>query len=155
MFGSRGLPRAAAGLVIIGLAGALGTALWSWQGARPRQGTGEERPLEGLKVFGTVPDFSLVERSGKRIILAEAYPSLLQPKRLARLPKDAGQVVAMVEFFAQRDRDGTLAALLMGDPALDAAERRAVEREEAWILGVTGVTKRFVHRRRRGGNRGR
>lgn len=71
MFGWPGLPRAAAGLVIIGLAGALGTALWTWQGERPRQGTSEERPLEGLKNFGTVPAFSLVERSGKQIILAD------------------------------------------------------------------------------------
>lgn len=59
------------GLVAVSLAAAVGTALWSWQGERPRHGTSEERPLEGLKVFGTVPDFSLIERSEKRISLAD------------------------------------------------------------------------------------
>ncbi|HEV8661986.1 MAG TPA: SCO family protein [Candidatus Methylomirabilis sp.] len=71
MVGWLRLARGAAGVLIVGLAGLLGTALWTWQGARPRQGTSEERPLEGLKVFGAVPDFSLVERSGKRIVLAD------------------------------------------------------------------------------------
>ena len=71
MVGWLRLARGTAGVLIVGLAGLLGTALWTWQGARPRQGTSEERPLEGLKVFGAVPDFSLVERSGKRIVLAD------------------------------------------------------------------------------------
>jgi protein SCO1/2 len=31
----------------------------------------EERPLEGLKVFGTVPDFSLIERNGRRVELLD------------------------------------------------------------------------------------
>lgn len=85
----------------------------------------------------------------KRVILAEAYPSLRRAKRLRRLPKDAGQVAAMVEYFAASDRDGTLAAMLAGDPTLTLAERRVVEREEAWILGVTGPAKRVLRRRRR------
>jgi len=102
-------------------------------------------PITAIWPFET----GLGDAAEKHIILAEAYPSLLKPKRLANLPKDAGQVAAMVEFFARSDRDGTLAALLAGDAALGAAERRAVEREEAWILGVTGAAKRFVRRRRR------
>ncbi len=47
----------------------VGTAIWTWQERRTRQGTSEKTPLEGLKVFGTVPDFSLIERSGRRVTL--------------------------------------------------------------------------------------
>ena len=85
----------------------------------------------------------------KQVVLAEAYPSLQRAKRLARLPKDAGQVAAMVAYFAAGDRDGTLVSLLAGDPSLTPAERRAAEREEAWILGVTGPAKRVLRRRRK------
>ena len=57
-------------LLLAALAGIFGTALWTWQGLRPGKG-GEDRPLEGLKVFGTVPDFSLIQRDGRRITLAD------------------------------------------------------------------------------------
>ena len=58
------------GLLIAVLAGIAGTALWMRQGGRLLQQMREERPLEGLGFFGTVPDFSLVERSGRRMVLA-------------------------------------------------------------------------------------
>jgi protein SCO1/2 len=44
-----------------------GIALWKWQ-ARLQL---EERPLEGLQAFGSVPQFSLIERNGRPITLAE------------------------------------------------------------------------------------
>jgi protein SCO1/2 len=34
-------------------------------------GSTDERPLEGLRVFGTVPSFSLVDRSGRRVTLED------------------------------------------------------------------------------------
>jgi len=37
---------------------------WMAIGSRPQAGSADERPLEGLKVFGSVPPFSLIERSG-------------------------------------------------------------------------------------------
>ncbi len=49
----------------------LGIAVWTWQGGWRGHGSDDDRPLEGLKVFGTLPDFSLVERSGRRVTLAE------------------------------------------------------------------------------------
>jgi protein SCO1/2 len=49
----------------------LGFALWNWQAKLQLQGSGEERPLEGLKAFGAVPEFSLIERDGRRITLSE------------------------------------------------------------------------------------
>jgi protein SCO1 len=48
-----------------------GIALWSWQVKLPVQSSSNEKPLEGLKQFGSVPQFSLIERSGRRVTLPE------------------------------------------------------------------------------------
>jgi len=71
------------------------------------------------------------------VILAEVYPSLVPPEDLPGLPKDAGQVVAVARALAHRDAAGELPVLFAADPSLSETERRAVETEEAWILGVT------------------
>jgi hypothetical protein len=91
----------------------------------------------------------LADDAGKRVILAESYPSLIRAKRLGRLPKDAGQVAAMVEAFARADAAGELENWFTGDPALSAGERAAIETEEAWILGLNGRAKRVLKRRKR------
>jgi precorrin-8X/cobalt-precorrin-8 methylmutase len=91
----------------------------------------------------------LADDEGKRVILAESYPSLVKAKRLARLPKDAGQVAAMVEAFAQADAAGALPDWFRGDPEMSPAERAAVEREEAWILGLSGHATRVLRKRRK------
>ncbi len=59
------------GVLVVALAGVLGTAIWTWQGTLFGPGRFEDRPLEGLKVFGVVPDFSLIERDGQRVTLAD------------------------------------------------------------------------------------
>jgi precorrin-8X/cobalt-precorrin-8 methylmutase len=74
-----------------------------------------------------------------RIVLAEIYPSLVKVHPQADETRDECQVRAMVEHFTNLDAAGALGAHFAGDPALDAAQRRAIEREESWILGV--VTK--------------
>jgi hypothetical protein len=102
-------------------------------------------PIAAIWPFET----GLADAAGKRIVLAEAYPSLVRARRLAHRPKDAGQVAAMVEAFARADAEGALPAWFAGDPALNAAERAAVEREEAWILGLGGGARRILARRRR------
>jgi hypothetical protein len=91
----------------------------------------------------------LADDAGKRVILAESYPSLVKAKRLANLPKDAGQVAAMVEAFARADTAGELPSWFQGDPDLSAAERAAIEQEEAWILGLNGRAKRVLRPRRK------
>ncbi len=73
------------------------------------------------------------------VVLAECYPSLVPAEPLAGKPKDAGQVVAMARHLHRLDRSGDLGALLAGDPSLRAAERRTVEAEEAWILGLNSA----------------
>jgi cytochrome oxidase Cu insertion factor (SCO1/SenC/PrrC family) len=63
MFGS--------GLLVLVLAGILGTAMWVWQDLRFDRWNRGDRDLEGLQVFGTLPDFSLTERSGRHVTLAD------------------------------------------------------------------------------------
>ncbi len=58
-------------LCLIGLAGLIGSALWNGFGTGLRYNARPERALEGLGGFGTVPDFSLVERSGRSVKLSD------------------------------------------------------------------------------------
>ncbi len=60
-----------AGVLAVALAGVLGAALWTWQAWRPGSSQRAQGPLEGLAVFGTVPDFSLIQRDGRRVTLAD------------------------------------------------------------------------------------
>ncbi|MGH7826231.1 MAG: SCO family protein [Candidatus Binatia bacterium] len=56
---------------VIGLGITLGTALWLKLGPGPEVARWEQKPLEGLNRYGAVPDFVLVERSGKSMSLAD------------------------------------------------------------------------------------
>ncbi len=59
------------GLLLSVLVVFVGVAVGKWQGGKASKGGWDERPLEGLNNFGTVPDFSLIERSGKRLGLSD------------------------------------------------------------------------------------
>ncbi len=89
----------------LGLAAVAATAVVSWRGTGARQAGSEERPLEGLQVFWAVPDFSLVERSGRTVTLADLRGKVwiatfvytqcketcpLQTAYMAQLQKDLG-----------------------------------------------------------------
>jgi precorrin-8X/cobalt-precorrin-8 methylmutase len=82
------------------------------------------------------------EASG--VVMAEVYPSLWAVKPGADETKDAAQVRAVARFLAERDEAGELAALFAGDPALPPAQRRQIENEEAWTLGVTRARQRPI-----------
>ena len=73
-------------------------------------------------------------------VIAEVYPSLLRNEVRARQYDDeildSAQVRVNAEAFARLDAGGGLAPLLAGAPHLTPAERRIVETEEAWILGL-------------------
>ena len=73
-------------------------------------------------------------------VIAEIYPSLLRNEVRERMNKgeipDAAQVRVNAEAFARLDLQGGLAPLFEGAPSLDAEERRIIETEEAWILGL-------------------
>lgn len=58
------------GLIVIGLGIVLGTALWLRLGPRPQVAMMGGQSRDGLQLYGSVPDFSLTERSGEAIGLA-------------------------------------------------------------------------------------
>jgi precorrin-8X/cobalt-precorrin-8 methylmutase len=74
---------------------------------------------------------------GGRVIFAEIYPSLVPAQPRRGEVKDAAQVRAIARHFAELDDAGCLAPLFAGNPGLASEERRRIEREESWILGVT------------------
>jgi len=58
-------------LSVVSLGILLGTVLWTRLGPHPRFGGPSETPLERMVGYGSVPDFSLVERNGSDIHLAQ------------------------------------------------------------------------------------
>lgn len=74
------------------------------------------------------------------VVLAEVYPSLIQPAvdaaRGADEILDAAQVRVLAEAFAALDRAGALAPLFAAPDWLDAEALAAAAREEGWVLGV-------------------
>ena len=73
-------------------------------------------------------------------VIAEVYPSLLRAEVRARRGEDeildSAQVRVNAETFARLDALGGLAPLFAGAHYLTAHERRLIETEEAWILGL-------------------
>ncbi|MDA0655581.1 MAG: cobalamin biosynthesis protein CbiG [Proteobacteria bacterium] len=81
-----------------------------------------------------------------QIILAEIYPSLspagIPAAEFPKKPKDAAQISATVRHFAKLDKTAALESFFHGDPSLTQMQKAAVEAEEAWILGVSGVLEK-------------
>jgi len=76
------------------------------------------------------------------VVFAEVYPSFWKNiPPLDGKPKDAAQVRFVTQFFAGCDRAGDLADLFLGDVGLSPEQRRLVEAEEAWTLGVTAARR--------------
>ena len=59
------------GALVVGLGIVLGTALWLKIGPHPQFGASDENSRERLMQYGAVPDFSLTERNGDRVTLAD------------------------------------------------------------------------------------
>jgi len=73
----------------------------------------------------------------KRIVHAEIYPSILPVKADRNEVLDQAQVRGLALHFAGLDQEERLARLFAGDTRLRQDQRRLVESEEGWILGVT------------------
>ncbi len=119
--------RVKARLIILGVLSAVlaltaALALWMIQGARVGGGGADERPLEGLKVFGTVPPFSLIEQSGKPVTREDLTGKVwianffythcpatcpLQTANMARLQRDLTDVqdLRLVSVTIDPERD--------------------------------------------------
>src|SRR6476660_4621514 len=64
------------GVSVISLGIILGTFFWLKFAPRPGLSGWDTKPLEGLDTYGSVPEFSLVERSGKATTLADLRGSI-------------------------------------------------------------------------------
>ncbi|MHA1564661.1 MAG: cobalamin biosynthesis protein CbiG, partial [Alphaproteobacteria bacterium] len=73
------------------------------------------------------------------IVVAEVYPSLVEPVPEPGFVKDATQVRSIANFLARADDDGRLAGMIALDDILAPAEETAVRSQEGWILGVQGA----------------
>jgi precorrin-8X/cobalt-precorrin-8 methylmutase len=84
-----------------------------------------------------------------RIVFAEVWPSWWkwQQTRRAGEIADKAQVRHVARLFAVRDRAGMLDGLFIGARSLGPAQRRVVETEEAWTLGVTAPRRPRASRR--------
>jgi hypothetical protein len=70
------------------------------------------------------------------IVHTEIYPSLLPIQPAAGEVKDAVQVRTMAAHFATLDDAGELSTLFAGPAYLTPGDRKRVEQEEGWTLGV-------------------
>ncbi len=74
------------------------------------------------------------------VVLAELYPSLLRAA-VARL-RESGEILDRAQVrinalaYSRLDACGGLAPLFDGAPSLTRKERRVIENEEAWVLGL-------------------
>ncbi len=69
-------------------------------------------------------------------VFVEIYPSLRIPEPRAGEVKDAAQARTISRWLRDLDRKGRLKAYFAGPPELTDDQRRQVEEEEGWILGV-------------------
>lgn len=76
-----------------------------------------------------------------RVLLAEVYPSMLAAPVPPGAVADAHQVQALAAHFAAQDANGALAPLFAGPADLSSEQRRTVESEEGWILGIETAAK--------------
>lgn len=114
-------------LVLLGVAVAclgilLGTALWIKLAPQRGYSVAQRSPLEGMGQYGAVPEFSLVERSGKRIGLEQLRGTIwiadfiyttcedtcpMQTAEMARLQQELGPqgTVKLLSFSVDPEKD--------------------------------------------------
>ncbi len=73
----------------------------------------------------------------KLIVHAEIYPSIIDIEIDINEPIDKAQVRELAYHFAQLDKDNKLGELFEGSDDLTIEERKIIEDEEGWILGIT------------------
>ena len=96
--------------------------------------------LEGrVRVWPFDTGLLAIERPGVddwRILFAEVYPSMLPDHPSEDGVKDLRQVRRLARHFARLDGEGRLTRLFAGPADLAVDERRRIETEEGWILGI-------------------
>jgi protein SCO1 len=110
------------GVIIAGLGILIGTTLWIELGPQTRFGGTEPNSLEGMRQYGSVPEFSLTERSGRQIGLAQLRGTIwiadfiytscedtcpLQTAEMAKLQTElsAQKAVKLLSFSVDPEKD--------------------------------------------------
>lgn len=75
------------------------------------------------------------------IVHAEIYPAVVKALPKPSKVKDRAQVRALARCLAAKDASGTLADLFAGSADLSADQKKTIENEEGWILGVNASAK--------------
>ncbi|MDX2149678.1 MAG: hypothetical protein SFV54_03015 [Bryobacteraceae bacterium] len=115
--------------------------VWKMSGAGSAGGqalTGIPRVLKLREEFAARLwpfDTGLCVPVNQAVVFAEVYPSMVPA--LPDPVRDRGQVRALARHFEKLDRQGALAPLF--EPPLSAEQRRWVEADEGWILGVAAA----------------
>jgi protein SCO1/2 len=103
----------------------VGSAFWKWQTKLQHQRDGEERPLEGLQIFGAVPEFSFTETNGRRVTLADlkgkvGIVNFIYTNCPDTCPVQSAQMRQIQEDF-QNEKDLRLVSITV-DPTRDTPE---------------------------------
>jgi cytochrome oxidase Cu insertion factor (SCO1/SenC/PrrC family) len=110
------------GVMVAGLGIIIGTVLWIKLAPQPRFGGTQRNSLEGMSPYGSVPQFSLTERSGKPIGLSELRGTIwiadfiytncedtcpLQTAEMAKLQDElsAQNAVKLLSFSVDPEKD--------------------------------------------------
>jgi protein SCO1 len=110
------------GLMVAALGIVIGTLLWIKLGPQPRFGGSSRSSLEEMSQYGSVPQFSLTERSGKTVRLEQLRGTIwvadfiytdcqdtcpLQSAEMARLQDElaAQKALKLVSFSVNPDKD--------------------------------------------------
>ena len=113
------------GVSILGLGIILGTFFWLKFAPRPGLTGWVAKPLEGLQRYGSVPQFSLVERSGKATTLADLRGSIWIADFIYTTCQDTCpmQTAEMAQLQEQwKDRAGLKLVSFSVDPEKDTTE---------------------------------
>ena len=135
------------GVSVVSLGIILGTVFWLKLAPRPGLTGWDTRPLEGLNRYGSVPEFSLVERSGKATTLADLRGSIWIADFIYTTCQDTCpmQTAEMAQLQEQwKDRAGLKLVSFSVDPEKDttAVLSRYADRYKAdaqrWLF-LTGA----------------
>jgi protein SCO1 len=135
------------GVSVLSLGIILGTFFWLKLAPRPGLTGWDAKPLEGLQRYGSVPQFSLVERSGKTTTLADLRGSIWIADFIYTTCQDTCpmQTAEMAQLQEEwKDREGLKLVSFSVDPEKDttAVLSRYADRYKAdgqrWLF-LTGA----------------
>ena len=140
------------GVSVVSLGIILGTFFWLKLAPRPEFTTWQQNPLEGLNRYGSVPEFSLVERTGKTTTLADLRGKIWVADFIYTTCQDTCplQSAEMTKLQEQwKDQTGLKLVSFSVDPEKDTTEvlSRYAERYQAdasrWLF-LTGNKERIT-----------